>query len=201
MPTGYTAAVQSGEVTSFRKFALTCARAMGANIEMRDEESDVPIHKYKPDDFYLKRLGEARFELASLENMTLPHAEGLAVKAYEEAMASRKRALRERAEQKFRYETMLDRVRAWTPPTQDHNNFKEFMEKQLLESIDFDCGNSSYYNEPIIKKTGSQYREYLIASLREDIVRYQKHHEEEVQRTNERNAWNEQLFQSLRGIP
>ena len=35
MPTGYTAAVCSGEITEIKDFALSCARAFGALITMR----------------------------------------------------------------------------------------------------------------------------------------------------------------------
>jgi hypothetical protein len=43
MPTGYTDCVRSGEVTEFADFAMKCARAFGACIEMRDEPSGTPI--------------------------------------------------------------------------------------------------------------------------------------------------------------
>lgn len=40
MPTGYTDAIKDG--ISFNQFILSCARAFGALITMRDEPSSVP---------------------------------------------------------------------------------------------------------------------------------------------------------------
>ncbi|VTR91619.1 unnamed protein product [Gemmata massiliana] len=42
---------------------------------------------------------------------------------------------------------MLEHVRAWEPPSTDHENLKQFMIDQLRESIDFDCRGE--YREPL----------------------------------------------------
>ena len=43
MPTGYTADIQDGKITTLREYALSCARAFGALIMMRDDPHDAPI--------------------------------------------------------------------------------------------------------------------------------------------------------------
>jgi len=44
MPTGYTAEIYEGEKeVTFEKFALTCARAFGACITIRDEPMSASI--------------------------------------------------------------------------------------------------------------------------------------------------------------
>lgn len=87
MPTGYTEAVQSGEVTEFRDFALRCARAMGALIMMRDDPMDAPIpDEFKPSDWNRKQLDKARFRLADVQCWSDSAAELAASKAYADAL-------------------------------------------------------------------------------------------------------------------
>lgn len=43
MPTGYTYPVCEGKITEFPDFALSCARAFGALISMREEPMDAPL--------------------------------------------------------------------------------------------------------------------------------------------------------------
>jgi hypothetical protein len=40
MPTGYTAEILDGKVTTFREFAQKCMRAFESTIHMRDESLD-----------------------------------------------------------------------------------------------------------------------------------------------------------------
>ncbi len=59
MPTGYTAAVQNGTVTRFADFAMNCARAFGALVELRDE-MDAPIpDTFKPSTHHSESLKKA----------------------------------------------------------------------------------------------------------------------------------------------
>lgn len=72
MPTGYTADLTLD--TPFERFAMRCARAMGACVMMRDDPMDAPIpDKWEPDDYYRKRLEDAKAKLAAAEEM--PKAE------------------------------------------------------------------------------------------------------------------------------
>ena len=69
MPTGYTAAIKDG--ISFNEYALSCARAFGALIMMRDEPADAPIpDEFKPSDYHFKKIEEAKAELARLRAMS-----------------------------------------------------------------------------------------------------------------------------------
>ena len=59
MPTGYTSKIADG--IGFKDFALSCARAFGACIEMRDDPSDKPIpNEFKPNDYHKKRMAAAK---------------------------------------------------------------------------------------------------------------------------------------------
>ena len=66
MPTGYTAAVQDGSITTLRDYALQCARGFGAFLHMHDEPFDTPLTLPPPADtsYYDKRIAEAERILA-----------------------------------------------------------------------------------------------------------------------------------------
>ena len=58
MPTGFTCDIKDG--ITFERFALNCARAFGALINMRDDSLDAEIpDEIKPSDHHVKALAEA----------------------------------------------------------------------------------------------------------------------------------------------
>ena len=70
MATGYTHSIKN-DIT-FEQFALLCARAFGACIEMRDDPTDKPIpKKFKVDSYHAKELKEAKTKLKTLTNFLL----------------------------------------------------------------------------------------------------------------------------------
>lgn len=197
MATGYTHKVEDGSVTSFREFATECARAFGANILMRDVGMDVPIVDYVPSPHHKESLAVAHKELAEAQALSLEQAERLAIEEHkdnERALADQIEGMKVR---RARYDRMLAKVKAWIPPTKDHNSMKDFMIEQLETSIKFDCYDPTKYHI-INPLTGDQYRTELIESAKNDIEYHEKGWKEEVQRTNERNAWNRTLFESLK---
>ena len=199
MPTGYTESVKSGQVTEFSDFALRCARAFGALIEMRDEPLTAKIpERVEPDTtYYDDSIETARRRLRELESM-LPE------EANKESRAEREQNLREIEERKerrkadrMRYEAMLSKVRQWEPPSAEHVGLKEFMEKQLVDSIDFDCDDT--YDKPDPFMNGEEWRAEQIRKARKDIDYLTRERQKEVERTESRNAWIRQLLDSLRG--
>lgn len=197
MPTGYTCDVQNGKITEFKDFALKCARAFGANIMMRDDPMDAPIKEYEPSSYHKEALEKAEKRLPEVQEMSPQECEEQAEKEYTEAKERNEKYISEANEQRERYEQMLEKVRSWIPPTSEHQGLKEFMIKQLTDSIEWDC-STEYYTNPE-RKTGEQWRKDQIDSLKHDIEYHSKHHAEEVDRTNSRNEWNRQLFDSLDG--
>ena len=195
MPTGYTAKVQKG--ISFEEYALDCARAFGALVTMRDEPSDKEIpEKLIPDDYHLKAKVLLEEELSTLKALTEVEADKLAFENYITEELRREDRLKELALIEERYNVMLSKVESWVAPTKDHDNLKEFMTSQLVDSIDFDCG-TSYSDTPTIRMTGTQYRSEREAELYKEISYHLKSYSEEVKRTDERNKWIEELRNSL----
>lgn len=196
MPTGYTADLMDGKIVNFNQFALQCARAFGALIEMRDERHDAPIpDEFKPNDCNQKRLEEARQRNVELQNMTVEQVQTACSKDYEESCASRDRYKRDEKLQNDRLEAMEKQVLAWQPPSANHVEMKKFM----LDQIRISKHDSSYYDRAAVKKL--EPKEWLQAQLektQEDIGYHAAEHEKEIERTKGRNLWIKQLRESLK---
>jgi hypothetical protein len=187
MATGYTACIQDRDVT-FGEFVWRCARAFGALLPMREEPMDAEIpEKFAASDYYEKEIARLKTELAKLEGM--PDHGVLQEEAADrvEAEQSQQKSRERKARTKQRYETMLEKVRAWKPPTPEHEGLRSFMINQIEESIRWDC--SDWNPEPPKVRSVPTYRAEQIASLKQDLVRAQKNYDEELERTRLHNEW------------
>ncbi|MEG5263283.1 hypothetical protein TRP66_03140 [Pseudomonas sp. JDS28PS106] len=196
MPTGYTHDIKDG--ISFKAFALNCARAFGACITLRDEPGGgekIP-EEFQPSDYHFKALAEARSTLATLESMTSMECGFKAAEQHDQGERLRLDRLKELADLKQRYEEMLDCARLWSPPTADHAGLKEFMIKQISESIDWDC-DTTYYSRPTERLSASEWLECAKSKAMKDIEYHKEHWAAELQRTADRNAWVNALRESL----
>ncbi len=196
MPTGYTADVQDGKTTDLRTFTLQCARAFGALVSMRDSAHDAPIpEELVPSKYNNERLAEARKRHTELQAMSSEDVTAACEKANREAIKQSRESQERTATARARYESMLKKVRAWTPPTADHEGLKDFMVKQLQESIGFDCHESGP-PEP-------QKRDVWLEAQQDramlDIGYHSKAAAEEKARVARRNHWIRALRESLEG--
>lgn len=133
MPTGYTAVVQDG--ASFTEFAQKCAEAFF-------HEGMLPKAGEPQDTYYEEQLLKYEEELTKLKAMTREEAESFGreknnsiIKMYEEWLD--KDILTHE-----RYDRMLAKVYSWSCP-ETIEPLKQFMLKQLLQSIQFDCNEES----------------------------------------------------------
>lgn len=193
MPTGYTAAIVDGKITEFPDFALSCARAFGALIMMRDDPADAPIpEEFKPSDYSEKRLAESRARLAEIQAMTVEQVETAAQSAYDEVLASHNKyeAQEELAEQ--RLEAMLEKVTAWSPPTAEHVGLKDFMIEQINVSR-----RGTYRSKPPEQMTGADWQRAQIETLHKDIAYHAGEQAKEIERARGRTEWVKVLRASL----
>lgn len=199
MPTGYTAPVADGDVTDFPTFAMQCARGMGALITMRDDPWDAPIpDEFQPSRYHQMALAEAETSLADARSWSTGEAVRLAQADHLHAVEVAVDLARKDEDKRRRYEAMLDQVRAWEPPTADHDEFKKFMVDQLEESIRFDCGHT--WDAPAAQD-GEAYRQAMIAKAERDILYHSKELAEEIERTRGRTEWVRALRESLSHTP
>jgi len=197
MPSGYTAGVQSGEITDFKDYAMGCARAFGALVMMRDDPSDAEIpEKFEPSKFSRDRLVKLRKELDQFKAMGSDERRDLHESEHRDEIASAEKRLAEIAEQRARYEAMLGEARAYVAPTPDHEKFAEFMVKQLVDSIDWDC-KTEYYDKKKEKAPFRKWEYEKVKDLERSIESAKESWNEEQERTAGRNKWIAELRESL----
>lgn len=197
MPTGYTAALHDGKPQTFQQFALDCSRVMGAAIMQRGEDPSARIRFREVDDYYRESVEKAKAALYEAEQRTDAEWERLEVQEREQANALRAERVRDRAAVRDRYQTMLDQVAAWSPPTSEHQGLKDFMESQLRESIQFDCTPLKDYDEPIAPRTVAVFKAEKLASLRRTLAYASESLAEQERIAASQRAWVEALFESL----
>src|SRR5687768_6886698 len=109
MPTGYTHPVVDGKITEFNDFALSCARAFGALITMRDDAMDAPIpEEFKPEtNYHDDRIAADTKRMGEIQAMTLADANTAALEVHRAALASRSKYLAEKETEAGRINAML----------------------------------------------------------------------------------------------
>lgn len=196
MPTGYTAPVADGTITDFRTFALSCARAFGALITMRDDPATAPIpEEFQVDSHYRKRVEAARADLGAARAMTVEDAVAAQAEEARSQVEADERIRTKKRESEARYEAMLADVRGWVPPSPDHVEMKEFMVSQLVESIRWDCGDWGIDEpepmEPEVWLARHVEQKAQALASAEEALR------QEEERVAGRNRWVRQLRESL----
>jgi hypothetical protein len=206
MPSGYTDKLYRGEEQEFGEFAMQCARAFGALILMRDEPWDAPVPaKFEPDTRWEEE------QIAKVGEKIERYTDATLMELMDEQQANRDARLadwyryrHEADELKARYEAMLAKVEAWTPPTEEHEGLKKFMIEQLTSSIEHDCRTSKFETPDEDKYAGipeivpsEEYRQQKLAHVEEDLARYEKNLQDEINRAQERTNWINDLRRSL----
>lgn len=197
MPTGYTSKLYEGEPQTFAEFALTCARAFGALVEMRDSSLGATIpDQFEPSTYHVEKLALAEIRLREIDDMSDDLCDQAALRTWQDAHAAWEQARAEKVARRERYEAMLREVEAWVPPSEDHDGMKKFMAEQLTGSIEFDCSVEFEWPEPKVQ-TGDEWRRAEVAKAIKDIDYHTREHAQEVERTEARNRWLHELWESL----
>lgn len=191
MPTGYTAYIENGNITTGKDFLTLCCRAFGVCADMREESLSKPIpEKIEPDTYYKQRYEDALLELEGAKNLTKETAINrikLDRKNREESIIEQ---IKKNEEIKVKYLKVRNEVEKWVPPTSEHINLKKF----ALEQIDM-CGHdyTDYYNKELerihTEILPEDYIKDYIDVCEAAVQRAKSNYEAEVQRTNERNMW------------
>ena len=196
MPSGYTYKIHDGEPVTFPEFVMSCARAFGALVVMRDDPADAPIpDKFTVAPWYAERVAKARDDLAKAREMTDDDAVRLAAEENESHADSIKRINGTAAAVRQRYDKMMAEVAAWQPPTEEHEDLKRFMTEQLQQSWEFDGVPYTGTEQPVLD--APTYRAQKIDQAVRELRYAEKSYDEEVDRVAKRNAWVSELRRSL----
>lgn len=168
MTTEYTHPVAEGRHTTIEQYAWHCSEAFfhDGNVTAGDTE------------FESREVKHAEAEVERLTNLS-----------DDEVSADWSQKL-------TRNTAMLEKVRAWEPPTARHKALKLFMEEQLVFSIKFDCGG-----EPFIQKSPTcglfGWRSLLISQAKQALVRAQEEYAKEQARFVARKTYLDALTDVL----
>ena len=205
MPTGYTAPVESGEITDLRPFVLRCARAFGALVMFRDHPVDSGVDWDHVEEQIRKdaeatikwnreRLQEAERRRDRLDTMTDDEIHAEIRKDRDRAVQYWIEQERQKAEENAKYDAMLAKVLQWEPPTPDHTNLKKFMVDQLTDS------KRSHYPAPdphLYDITPDEWRKKERDDIERDLEHYERRLKEHMGVVEERIQWIKALLDSL----
>lgn len=141
MPTGYTYPVAEGKISTFRDFALQCARGMGFAVTLRAAPADQPIPEVLPKTdigYHDRKITESLVTLDRLRAMSPADAEREAAAAFDKALGDWERRTEVTRQRVARLQRMLEMAREWCPPSPEHVEFKSFMIEQLEAGIRHD---------------------------------------------------------------
>ena len=180
---------------------MQCARAFGACIDMRDESSSTPIpESFKPSNYHLEKKHAAEQKLRKFKSFKKEDWEKLAKKTFEEEFARNQKYIDEAKTLLTKYKNMLEKVRAWSPPTEEHQNLKRFMIEQIESSIKFDCDVEYWTRQlnSVVLDKWQHFKGEQIALVIENIAYHEKEYEKEVERARKNSEWVNALRESLK---
>ncbi len=192
MPTGYTAPIMDG--ITFEQFILSCARAFGALVTMRDEPNDAPIpDEFQASDYHVKALEKANVELIEFQALTTKDYEVKAKEEFDQAITRYNERKVAMEIQRNQYQSMLSKVKLWVPPSSEHEGLKKFMIEQIESSIKFDC----YKPDIPTLSTPEEWANNKLQSISWSIDYHTKENSKEIKRNASRNKWISELKSSL----
>jgi len=204
MPTGYTSIIQDSKESNydkiFQQFALQCARAFGALVSMRDDKWDAEIpDEFIASDYYKNGIAQHKKELAIARKRKMSEWDKLAEKDYLEKKDHYGKKINESFDRRAKYQTVLDKVYAFEPPTPEHVHYKEFMIEQIKSSIDFDCSSEYYTNElkNLKRLSAKEFKDQTIETIINSLKYDEENYAKEIESAKKRTAWVKALKKSL----
>ncbi len=196
MPTGYThKLMESGQ--PFPEFIMSCARAFGALMTMRDDPADAPIpEKFEPSNYSVKALAKAERDLSRLSRLNAKQRLAFGQRAKRKAVATRRKWAEQHRKEDARLEDMERQVKAWTPPSPDHVGLRDFM----LDQIKISKNGPDYWGGLVTAEEVKEPMQFFIDALAEaarSIDYHRKEIAQENKRVDDRNRWVKQLRASI----
>ena len=204
MPTGYTAHIEDGEITTGKEFLKLCTRAFGVAISVRDEPLSVPTpSSFEPSPFYKESYDRALKKLEEVNKMTFDEAKIQMRADYEKRISDYKYYAERETAMNEKYAKVRKEVEEWIPPTEEHEGLKKF----ALEQIDMSMTKQKYIDEYLEKskeefddsdEAVKDYINDIIDYYQRDIERSYKSWQEELERTRNKNEWMTKFLESLK---
>lgn len=199
MPTGYTYAVQEGKIDTLEDFAKDCARAFLWQARDSNEKDLVKLVTGTRDaSYYENKLVEAINKSSMYRNMTDDEWRVFYESEYARDIKWKTEYREKQRLERERYQLMLSKVIAWNPPTEKHQELKNFMMKQLNDSIDFDCSTADDPITPFL--SFDRWKEHQVV----DNLRAIEDAKAGIKKMKDRDGdfldWVNQLLESVKGL-
>lgn len=199
MPTGYTADVVDGKVTSFEEYAKQCMRAFV--MHMRDDSWDRPYYPRQVNDYYEREAKNLEKEIAKLEKTDEKELWALECKRMESDIKGTKKIIADAKKETERINAMLKKAEAFVPPTEEHVYIKQFMIEQLKISMH----EGDYWEERIKEnqrrlkgKMPKGFKKELIKDKQESLERAKRRYAEEVASCKKCNDWCDAFLKAIK---
>jgi len=205
MPTGFTAGILDGTITTFEEYAKPLARQFGALMHMRDEPNNAPYKLMKADtEYYQSRLREAKDKLIRIISKTEQEFLEEEIENFKELRAKYHDIIEKKKRNKIVLEKYLSVAKEYEPPTSGHNGIKALMIEQLESTIESDC-DDSYYQKSLMQIAESEenidpvrLKSEKIQHVEKEIRRIESSIKGEKETTQKCNLWAKQYFQSIK---
>lgn len=203
MPTGYTAHIEDGEITTGKEFLRLCTRAFGIAIDVKDEPLSTPTpSSFEPSPLYKESYDRALKKLEEVNKMTFDEAKIQMRADYEKRISDYKRYAERETAMNEKYAKVRKEVEEWIPPTEEHEGLKKF----ALEQIDM-CVTKQEYIDEYLEKSKEEFDDSdeavqnyisdIIDYYQRDAKRSYKSWQEELERTRSKNEWMTKFLESL----
>lgn len=200
MPTGYTAGVADGTITTFKDYAYQCARAFGALVTERDNPITPDLPVLEVGDYYRTSVEKAEQDLKRFLRMSSTRAEIEFLKEKIRDIKYHSKAIKDDGKTRKRYMKMIAECEKFEAPTEEHINYRNFLISQLKESLEWDCSRD-YHHERLLKarkrQSPTKWLCRKIKEAREHLARTKESLKEEIERVNSRNQWISQLREAV----
>lgn len=194
MPTGYTYKIIDGDGVTFKQFAMECARAFGALIELRDEPEEI-----KPSTHHADELVKLKKEWSDWVDKTLQERLAWAEERKASTVAGCKSSVQKHESNRIKLLSMRLAVTEWVPPSSDHEGLKSFMLEQIDSTMTYD-GDLAFSQKYLKQAEDKDPAEYVVEheeSIVSSITYHEKNLREEITRCADRTRWIKQLRASL----
>jgi hypothetical protein len=191
MPNGYTSALYEGREVDFREFVLGCARAFGACISLKEEPGGPAPAVVEPSYYHEKSLESARDRLRAYSDLSWDIAADMARNEFEDSWVGWEALCETIEARNHRFGVMMAQVKAWDPPTSEHENLKA----KMIEWLEWDIERE--LPSPPEKPLAREWLARKIKRTADDIDYHSRKWEEEQRRAASRTTWLQQLHDSL----
>lgn len=205
MPTGYTAYIKDGEITSGKEFLKLCTRAFGIAIDLKDKSLDVPTPcHFEPNPYYEKAYKDSLVSREKAYSKTLEEVKEDIISKYDDNKIRAEKILKDYKDEDEKYLKVREEVEKWIPPTPEHENLKKFCLEQIDRSLNTalyewcekDINKELDTSDDAIKK----YIDILRDNADEKLKRAYKNWQAELRRVEEKNLWMKQFLDSLENM-